>query len=217
MQRFLLGVDRFSTAVGRAFAWLIVALTGLITWEVLSRKLLSSSHPWTFDAQMMMYGVMFMMAGAYTLAKNGHVRGDVLYGFFPPRLQATIDLVLYVFFFLPGTAAMVWAGYTYAAESWAIREHSTITVDGPPMYPFKAFIPIAGALILLQGLVEIVRCVVCLRQGAWPRRQEDVVEVNVEELKEMVHVTDEDIAALSATEPPAPPRPDEDGGQEGKP
>jgi TRAP-type mannitol/chloroaromatic compound transport system permease small subunit len=188
MQKLLLGVDRLSTA-----------LTVLITWEVLSRKLFSSSHPWTFDAQIMMYGVMFMMAGAYTLAKNGHVRGDVLYGFFPPRLQAAIDLVLYVFFFLPGTAAMVYAGYTYAAESWAIREHSTITVDGPPLYPFKAFIPFAGALIVLQGLVEIVRCVACLRTGAWPARQEDVKEVDVEELKEMVHVTDEDIAALAQT------------------
>lgn len=197
MQKLLLAVDRLSTAVGKAFAWLIVALTVLITWEVLSRKLLSSSHPWTFDAQIMMYGVLFMMAGAYTLAKNGHVRGDVLYGFFPPRLQATIDLVLYVFFFLPGAAAMVYAGYIYAAESWAIREHSTITVDGPPLYPFKAFIPIAGALILLQGVVEIVRCVICLRRGQWPSRQDDVQEVNVAELKEMVHVTDEDIAALS--------------------
>jgi TRAP-type mannitol/chloroaromatic compound transport system permease small subunit len=197
MQRFLLGIDRFSTAIGQAFAWLIVGLTALITWEVLSRKLFSSSHPWTFDAQMMMYGVLFMMAGAYTLAKNGHVRGDVLYGFFPPRLQAAIDLVLYVFFFLPGAAAMVYAGYVYAAESWAIREHSTITVDGPPLYPFKAFIPIAGALILLQGMVEIVRCGVCLRRGAWPPRHEDVKEVNVEEMKEMVHVTEADLAALS--------------------
>ena len=200
MQKLLLGVDRLSTLVGKAFAWLIVALTVLITWEVLSRKLLSKSHPWTFDVQMMFYGVMFMMAGAYTLSKNGHVRGDVLYGFFPPRLQATIDLVLYVFFFLPASAAMLYAGWIYAAESWAIREHSTITVDGPPMYPFKAFIPVAGALMLLQGLVEIVRCVVCLKRGAWPSRQEDVQEVNVEELKEIMHVTDEDIAALAPPE-----------------
>lgn len=199
MQRLLLAVDRLSTAIGKAFAWLIVALTALITWEVVSRKLFSSSHPWTFDVQIMMYGVMFMMAGAYTLAKKGHVRGDVLYGFFPPRVQAGLDLVLYLVFFVPGAVAMVYAGYIYAAESWAIREHSTITVDGPPLYPFKAAIPLAGALILLQGLVEIVRCVVCLRRGEWPSRQEDVQEVDVEELKEMVHVTDEDIAALSQT------------------
>ncbi len=196
MQRLLLGIDRLSTRIGQLFAWLIVALTGLITWEVLSRKLFDAPHAWAFDAQIMGYGILFMMAGGYTLAKNGHVRGDVLYGFFPVRLQATIDLVLYLVFFVPGSIAMVWAGWDYAKESWLIREHSTITVDGPPIYPFKAFIPIAGALILMQGVVEIVRCVVALREGAWPSRQQDVEEVDVEKLKEMVHVKDEDIAAL---------------------
>lgn len=195
MQRLLLAVDRLSTSLGHLFAWLIVALTGLITWEVLSRKA-GVPHAWVFDAQIMAYGVLFMMAGAYTLAKNGHVRGDVLYGFFPPRLQAGLDLALYLLFFLPGAVAMVYAGWTYAAESWAIREHSTIMVDGPPVYPFKAFIPLAGALILLQGLVEIVRCVACLRSGAWPSRQQDVEEVDVDKLKAQVHVKDEDIAAL---------------------
>jgi TRAP-type mannitol/chloroaromatic compound transport system permease small subunit len=196
MQKLLLGVDKLSTLLGQAFAWLIVVLTALITWEVLSRKFLDSPHAWAFDVQIMMYGVLFMMAGAYTLAKNGHVRGDVLYGFFPPRLQATIDVVLYVLFFLPGSVAMVYAGWLYAAESYAIREHSTITVDGPPIYPFKIFIPIAGALILLQGIVEIVRCVRCLRDGEWPSREHDVEEVDVDKLKEMVHVKDEDIEKL---------------------
>jgi TRAP-type mannitol/chloroaromatic compound transport system permease small subunit len=196
MQRLLLGVDKLSTKLGHLFAWLIVALTVLITWEVLSRKYWNAPHAWAFDAQIMMYGVMFMMAGAYTLAKNGHVRGDVLYGFFPPRLQAGLDLVLYVLFFLPGSIAMVYAGWAYAAESFAIREHSTITVDGPPIYPFKVFIPIAGALMVLQGIVEIIRCARCLKDGAWPSREEDVQEVDVDKLKELVHVKDEDIAAL---------------------
>jgi TRAP-type mannitol/chloroaromatic compound transport system permease small subunit len=198
MQRLLLGIDRLSTRIGQLFAWLIVVLTVLITWEVLSRKFFDSPHAWAFDAQIMGYGVLFMMAGGYTLAKNGHVRGDVLYGFFPVRVQATVDLVLYLAFFVPGSIAMVWAGWDYAKESWLIREHSTITVDGPPVYPFKAFIPIAGALILMQGVVEIVRCLVALRNGAWPSRQQDVEEVDVAKLKEMVHVKDEDIAALDA-------------------
>jgi len=196
MQRLLLGVDKVSTWLGHVFAWLIVALTVLVTWEVLSRKFLDAPHAWAFDAQIQMYGVMFMMAGAYTLAKSGHVRGDVLYGFFPTRVQAGIDLVLYVVFFLPGSVAMVYAGWIYAAESWAIREHSTITVDGPAIYPFKAFIPIAGAFLLLQGIVEIVRCSAALKTGAWPSREEDVVEVDVDKLKEMVHVRDEDIAEV---------------------
>jgi TRAP-type mannitol/chloroaromatic compound transport system permease small subunit len=198
MQKLLLAIDKLSTALGHLFSWLIVALTLLVTWEVLSRKFLDAPHAWAFDAQIMMYGVLFMMSGAYTLAKNGHVRGDVLYGFFPTRMQASVDLLLYVVFFLPGSVAMVYAGWTYAAESFAIREHSTITVDGPPLYPFKAFIPIAGALILVQGLVEIFRCLVALKTGAWPSRTADVQEVDVEKLKELVHVKDEDIAALDA-------------------
>jgi TRAP-type mannitol/chloroaromatic compound transport system permease small subunit len=198
VRKLLLGIDKLSTSIGQVFAWLIVVLTILITWEVLSRKFFDTPHAWVFDAQIMMYGVLFMMAGAYTLAKKGHVRGDVLYGFFPPRLQAGLDLVLYLLFFVPGAAAMVWAGWDYAHESFAIREHSTITVDGPPVYPFKAAIPFAGALILLQGLVEIVRCVACLKTGGWPSREEDVEEVDVDKLKDMVHVKDEDLAALDA-------------------
>jgi len=196
MQKLLLAIDKLSTALGHLFSWLIVALTLLVTWEVLSRKFLDAPHAWAFDAQIMMYGVLFMMSGAYTLAKNGHVRGDVLYGFFPPRLQAGLDLPLYFLFFLPGIVAFVWAGYTYAGESWAINEHSNITSEGPPVYPFKTVIPVAGALILIQGIVEIIRCIICLKQGAWPSRAEDVEEVDVDKLKEMVHVKDEDIAKL---------------------
>jgi len=124
------------------------------------------------------------------------VRGDVLYGFFPPRLQAGLDIALYILFFLPGIVAFVWAGYTYAAESWAINEHSNITSEGPPIYPFKTVIPLAGAILLAQGIVEIIRCIICLKQGAWPSRAADVQEVDVDKLKEMVHVKDEDIQKL---------------------
>jgi TRAP-type mannitol/chloroaromatic compound transport system permease small subunit len=196
MQKVLLFVDKVSTWVGHAFSWLIIGLTLLITWEVFSRYALGNPHAWSFDAMIMLYGSMFMMAGAYTLAKNGHVRGDVLYGFFPPRLQAGLDLALYIVFFIPGVVALCWAGYTYAAESWAIRESSNITAGGPPYYPFKTIIPVAGVFLLMQGIVEIVRCVICLRQGDWPSREEDVEEVDVGKLKNMVNVKDEDIAKL---------------------
>jgi TRAP-type mannitol/chloroaromatic compound transport system permease small subunit len=198
MQKLLLFVDKVSTWVGHMFSWLIVALTLFITWEVFSRYALDRPHAWAFDAMIMLYGTFFMMAGAYTLAKNGHVRGDVLYGFFTPRAQAGIDLVLYIVFFIPGVVALAWAGYNYAAESWAINEHSNITADGPPVYPFKTIIPVAGAFLLAQGIVEIARCVICLREGQWPSREEDVEEVDVDKLKEMVHVKDEDIAQLDS-------------------
>ena len=198
MQKLLLTVDKLSTFVGQLFSWLIITLTLLISWEVFSRYVMERPHAWAFDVMIMMYGTLFMMAGAYTLSKNGHVRGDVLYGFFPPRLQAGLDLILFIAFFVPGVIALVWAGYVYAGESWAINEHSNITADGPPIYHFKTVIPIAGAVLLLQGVVEIIRCVICLREGEWPSREEDVEEVDVDKLKAMVHVKDEDIEKLDA-------------------
>jgi TRAP-type mannitol/chloroaromatic compound transport system permease small subunit len=198
MQKLLLFVDKLSTFVGQAFSWLIVSLTLLISWEVFSRYALDHPHPWVFDVMIMMYGTMFMMAGAYTLAKSGHVRGDVLYGFFEPRTQASLDLVLYILFFIPGVVALAWAGYYFAAESWAINEHSNITSEGPAVYPFKTVIPVAGAFLLLQGFVEIIRCVICIKEGEWPSRVPDVQEVDVDKLRDMVHVKGDDMQQLDA-------------------
>lgn len=180
-----MAVDRLTTFVGRFFAWSIALLTLLVSWEVFSRYILNHPHPWALDAQIMLYGVLFMMAGAYTLAHQGHVRGDVLYGSLRPRTQASIDLVLFILFYLPGVLALTWAGWTYANESLAIREN-TFSPDPLPLYPFKFVIPAAGFLLLLQGIVEILRCVVCLRQGSWPERMKDVEEIDLEELKAMV-------------------------------
>ena len=195
MQNVLLAVDRFSTWIGQVFAWAIVLLTVMITGEVFSRYVLNTPHDWALNAQIMLYGTLFMMAGAYTLSKNGHVRGDVLYGFFRPRTQAAIDLTLYVAFFLPGILALTYAGWSYALEALAIRE-KTFSATPLPLYPFKFIIPFAGGMLLLQGLAEIARCVICLREGAWPTRDQDVEEVDVEKLKQMVHVKDEDIIEL---------------------
>jgi TRAP-type mannitol/chloroaromatic compound transport system permease small subunit len=195
MQNLLLAVDRLSTFIGKAFAWTVVLLTALISWEVFSRYVFNAPHAWVLDAQIMLYGTLFMTAGAYTLSKNGHVRGDVLYGFFMPRTQATIDLVLYILFFVPGIFALTWAGWGFANESLAIREQ-TFSADALPLYPFKFIIPLAGGILLLQGVVEIIRCVLCLQTGEWPARDDDVEEVDVEKLKEMVQVKDEDIEAL---------------------
>jgi TRAP-type mannitol/chloroaromatic compound transport system permease small subunit len=186
VQKLFLTVDRMSTWIGQFFSWLVVGLTLLIGYEVFSRYVLNSPHAWAFDAMIMMYGTMFMMAGAYTLSKNGHVRGDILYGFLKPRTQAIFDLILYVIFFIPGVIALAYAGYGYAADSWRILEHSSITADGPPLYPFKTIIPLAGVILLFQGIVEIFRCVVCIQQGEWPSREQDVEEVDVDALKAMV-------------------------------
>ena len=179
MQKALLVVDEISTWAGKACAWLIMILMLTVCVEVFKRYLLNAPTAWIFDAENMMYGTLFMMCGAYTLAQNAHVRGDFLYGSMKPRLQATLDLILYILFFLPGVIALVKAGVDYAELSWRINEHSNVTSDGPPVYHFKTVIPIAGALVLLQGLAEIVRCVMCLKSGDWPARLKDAAEIDV--------------------------------------
>jgi len=179
-QKWLLTVDRISTWIGKAFAWLIVALMLMVVVEVFKRYAMNAPTAWVFDASNMMYGTLFMMCGAYTLAQNGHVRGDFFYGSAKPRTQATLDLVLYILFFIPGVIALTWAGWTYAADALAIREQ-TFNADPLPLYPFKAVIPVAGAIVLLQGLAEIARCVICLKTGEWPERIKDAEEIDVVE------------------------------------
>ena len=177
--RFLHTIDGISTFFGKAAAWLILLLMLVVCAEVFKRYILNAPTAWIFDAENMMYGTLFMLCGAYTLAQNAHVRGDFLYSSMRPRTQAALDLVLYFVFFIPGIAALIYAGYDYAADSWRIAEHSNVTADGPPVYHFKSVIPIAGALVMLQGLAEILRCIVCLRTGEWPSRLKDVAEMDV--------------------------------------
>lgn len=184
--------DHISTWVGKAFSWLIVALMLLVVAEVFKRYALNAPTAWIFDASNMMYGTLFMMCGAYTLSQDGHVRGDFFYGSAQPRTQASLDLVLYILFFIPGVIALTWAGWTYAADSVAIREH-TFNADPLPLYPFKAIIPLAGLNVLMQGVAEIVRCVVCLRTGAWPERLKDADEIDVveQQLANSIYVDDD--------------------------
>jgi TRAP-type mannitol/chloroaromatic compound transport system permease small subunit len=179
--RLLHGIDGVSTWVGKLAAWLIIGLMLLVVAEVFKRYMLNMPTAWIFDASNMLYGSLFMLCGAYTLAQNGHVRGDFFYGSMKPRTQALFDIILYIVFFLPGIAALIYAGSTYAAQSWRIVEHSTVTADGPPIYHFKTVIPIAGALLMLQGLAEIARCAICLKTGEWPSRLKDVSEIDVVE------------------------------------
>jgi len=192
VQRFLNTVDTISAWFGKAAAWLIVGLMLLVCAEVFKRYIMNMPTAWIFDASNMLYGSLFMLAGAYALAQNAHVRGDFLYSSMRPRTQAALDVVLYIVFFLPGIMALLYAGYDYAALSWRINEHSNVTAECPPVYYFKTVIPVAGALVMLQGLAEIVRCVVCLKTGVWPARQKDVSEIDVveEQLAMSEHVDD---------------------------
>jgi TRAP-type mannitol/chloroaromatic compound transport system permease small subunit len=177
MQRFLLFADQVSTWVGKTFAWCIVLLTFAISYEVFSRYVLGRPTTWAFDTSYILYGTLFMMAGAYALSRNSHVRGDFLYRQWKPRTQAGLDLLLYFIFFLPGVLAFIYSGFGFARMSWMMNEHSSFSPAGPPIYPFKALIPIAGCLLLLQGIAEMIRCVLTLKRGEWPQRLHDVEEL----------------------------------------
>lgn len=176
MNRILLFVDGISTWVGKTFAWCILLLTFTTSYEVFARYMFGAPTDWAFDASYMLYGTLFMMAGAYTLSRNGHVRGDFLYRAWRPRTQATSDLILYVLFFFPGMLAFIYSGYGFAKLSYMMNEHSAASPDGPIVWPFKWLIPIVGCLMVLQGIVEVIRCIICIRTGEWPKRLHDVEE-----------------------------------------
>ena len=194
MRKLMLTVDEISTFVGKSAAWLIVLLMLMVCTDVVRRYVFNAPSAWIGELSVMAYGALFMMCGAYTLAQNAHVRGDFLYGSMKPRTQAIFDLILYITFFLPGIVALCYAGYTFAGESWRIGEHTTQIANGPPIYPFKTIIPIAGAFVLLQGLIEILRCIVCIRTGEWPERLKDAEEIDVveQQLAASIHVDAQD-------------------------
>jgi len=176
MTRFLHFIDSLSTWVGKSFAWLILLLTLGISYEVFVRYVLRAPTTWAFDFSYINYGALFLMAGAYTLSRNGHVRGDVVYRLWKPRTQASFDLTLYILFFLPAVAAWIYSGWLYAERSIGYREVSIFSPAGVPVFPLKTLIPVAGVLLLLQGIAEIIRCILAIRDNRWPQRLHDVEE-----------------------------------------
>jgi TRAP-type mannitol/chloroaromatic compound transport system permease small subunit len=177
MKRFLFFIDSLSLWVGKAFAWLILVLTLGVSYEVFVRYALRAPTTWAFDFSYITYGALFLMAGAYTLSRNGHVRADVVYRLWKPRTQASVDLVLYIVFFLPAVLAFMYSGWNYAEMSIRFREVSIFSPAGVPVFPLKTLIPITGLLLFLQGIAEVIRCIICIRVGEWPQRLHDVEEM----------------------------------------
>jgi TRAP-type mannitol/chloroaromatic compound transport system permease small subunit len=207
MKRLLLSIDNLSAWIGKSFAWCIVVLTFATCYEVFVRYILGQPTAWAFDMSVQMYGALFMMAGAYTLSRNGHVRGDVIHRLLPIRWQASIDLVLYIIFLMPGAIALVVTGYFYAADSWFYKEVAWSSPARIQIYFFKTLIPVAGAILLLQGLAEMARCVLCIKRGYWPERLADVEETETMLMHEAedLHAIhqDQDAATLDDREKPS--------------
>ena len=177
IQPFIYMVDQLNKTVGHAFAWCIIILTFGTCYEVFVRYVLNAPTSWAFDMSYMLYGAVFYMAGAYTLSRGGHVRADMFYRLWSERTQASVELVLYVFFFFPGILALVVAGWGYGVESMRLREVSVNSPAGVPIWPLKMMIPFGAGLMVLQGFAEVLRCVLCLREGRWAGRLHDVEEL----------------------------------------
>jgi TRAP-type mannitol/chloroaromatic compound transport system permease small subunit len=176
MQKYIYFFESLNIWIGRAFGWCILILTLSVTYEVFVRYVLNAPTVWAFDMMVQMYGALFLMAGPYALAQDAHVRGDVLYRLFSVKVQARIDLILYIFFFFPGMLALFYFGYEIASDSWRYKEVSWNSPARIQIYFFKSLIPLAGGLLILQGISESMRCILCIRDGKWMERHEDVRE-----------------------------------------
>ena len=196
--KILYFIDSLSTWVGKSFAWLVLVLTLGVSYEVLVRYVFAKPTTWAFDFSYINYGAMFLMCGAYALVRNTHVRADVLYRFWKPRTQAKMDLVLYFLFFMPAIGALIYSGWNYASFSVRFREVSIFSPAGVPVYPLKALIPTIGVLLLLQGIAEIIRCIVCIRTGSWPQRLHDIEETESVLIRERQKAAAKEAALLEA-------------------
>jgi TRAP-type mannitol/chloroaromatic compound transport system permease small subunit len=181
MVGFIRFANRLSAWFGKTFGWLIILMTFGMSYEVMVRYVFNAPTPWALDMSFIMYGTMFMMGGAYTLSRGGHVRGDFVYRLWSDRTQAAMDLILYFLFFFPGVLALVFTGFKYAGRSWSYTEVSVNSPAGIPIYQFKSVIAVAGLLLLIQGIAEVFRCILCIRQGYWPP-----IEADVEETEELL-------------------------------
>ncbi|MGQ0523999.1 MAG: TRAP transporter small permease subunit [Betaproteobacteria bacterium] len=191
MGRVIYGVDYLSRTIGHAFAWCIIILTFGTCYEVFVRYALNNPTSWAFDFSYLLYGGLFYMAGAYTLSRGGHVRCDVVYRLLKPRTQATLEFVLYIFFFFPGVLALVISGWQYGYDSMRIQEVSVNSPAGVPIWQLKMLIPFGAGLLALQGFADLLRCILCLREGKWPPRLHDVEELELQVQQQAKQVAEE--------------------------
>lgn len=195
IQSLLHGIDQFSKSVGHAFAWCIVILILGTSYEVFVRYVLDDPTSWAFDMSTILYGGLFLMSGAYALSRGSHVRGDIFYRLMPKRVQASLEFVLFIIFFYPAVIALMYAGWSYSMDSVRIHEVSVNSPIGVPIWQLKLIIPAAGTMLAIQGIAEMLRCIICIRTGEWPERLHDVEETETAILHQ---IEDEKRIALEA-------------------
>jgi TRAP-type mannitol/chloroaromatic compound transport system permease small subunit len=202
MIRYIMFADKVSAWFGKAFAWTILVMTFGMAYEVFVRYLLNAPTSWSLDVAFIMYGTLFMMGGAYTLSRGGHVRGDFIYRLWQPRTQAKVEFVLYFIFFFPGVLALVLSGWKYASRSWGYLEVSVNSPAGVPVFQLKAVIVAAGLLLVIQGIAQVMRCLLCMRTNEWLRAADDIEETEVMLMEKGAHeVLDHSTEAIDYVKP----------------
>lgn len=176
MKAYINFADQFVVWIGRAFAWGIFILTAAVMYEVIMRYFFNAPTLWAFDFTIQMYGAVFMMGGASAMSTKTHVKADMYYNKLSEKRQAILDLVLFIFFYAPGVFALTYAGYFYAKKAWIVHETSWNSPAQIQIYFSKSLIPIAGLLLVIIGISEIFRCIICIKTGKWPERINDVEE-----------------------------------------
>jgi TRAP-type mannitol/chloroaromatic compound transport system permease small subunit len=208
--------DTLSAWVAKAFAWCVMVMVLGVSYEVFVRYVLRQPTVWAFDISYMMYGTLFMLGGAYALSRDAHVRADIFYRLMSERAQAALELALYFLFFFPGVLALIFAGWKYVSRSWRYLEVSTMSPANIPIYQFKTVIIVAGVLLVLQGIAQVFRCVICLGTGAWPPPPRDVEELEKllmqEKSLEVLRHSGEAVDVVVPDPAPAPPSGRQGGG-----
>ncbi len=176
MKAYINFADQFVVWIGRSFAWGIFILTAAVMYEVIMRYFFNAPTLWAFDFTIQMYGAVFMMGGASAMSTKTHVQADMYYNRLSEKRQAILDLILFICFYAPGVFALTYAGYFYAKKAWIVHETSWNSPAQIQIYFSKSLIPIAGLLLLIIGISEIFRCIICIKTGKWPERIDDVEE-----------------------------------------
>lgn len=173
---FIHALDRFSELSGRLVAWLIFPMVLSLVYEVTARYFFNAPTVWAYDMTYILYGAFFMLGAAFTLKRGGHIRTDMLYSRWSVRTRGIVDSICYLVLFFPPLVALLWVGTGFFLTSFERGERVVSSPWMPVIYPLKAAIPIACALLMLQGLAELARSIWAAVHGtALPGREtEDV-------------------------------------------
>lgn len=167
LARTVQALDQINLWAGKIIGWLIIPMVLSLVYEVVARYVFNAPTIWAYDMTYMLYGTFFMVGAGYTLMRGGHIRTDMLYAAWSPRTQGAVDAACYVLFFFPAIIAFLWVTWPYFLGSFLRGERVVSSPWMPVIYPLKFMMPLTCALLLVQGIAELLRSVHAMRTGLW--------------------------------------------------